>query len=400
MNFWCRVFPPAIFGPAAEVFDRMVMDTFRLRNKLPALTDVAQTQIVLPVRVGGFGLSSLVIVSPAAWYSALAQAFSSIRLFLGNLDELSPDIPFVNSLSQCLTFFKQFRFPAKTPISSSLANFFLDYQYKRAPAGSQRLIMAAINKSRSKALINEFPRNSADRARLTSLTAKYSGSWLTTPPTDPLFTLHDVHFSLGIRLRLGIAPYDDIRRCICGASLAECPLHFQSCRQLRYPVIIRHDQMAQVIIRIARLCGVVAQAEPIIDDNDNARSDGNLFFHAQSGHFDVAIIDPCAPTFVKSGQRPLGAASSRERLKINSYANRVHDSGSLFYPVVYECFGAPGPRVKDLILKIDEEAALNGISNMHGLKVKTFLYRALNFSLQKGNALIAIDGSRKSRARL
>ena len=92
--------------------------------------------------------------------------------------------------------------------------------------------MNVVHEKRSRSLFEKFPRNSPDRARLTSLTAPFSGSWLTTPPTDPYFTLDDTHFSLAVRLRLGIAPVDDIKRCFCGASLLEEPLHFQSCRRL------------------------------------------------------------------------------------------------------------------------------------------------------------------------
>jgi hypothetical protein len=85
-------------------------------------------------------------------------------------------------------------------------------------------MMAAIYKYRA-AIINKFPRNSPDRARLTSISTPYSGSWLTTAPIDPIFTLPDVHFALSRRLRLGITFFDDIRHCICGASILQSPLH-------------------------------------------------------------------------------------------------------------------------------------------------------------------------------
>ena len=88
-------------------------------------------------------------MSPAAWYSALAQAFSSIRPFFDSLDTLTDDIPFVHTLSQCFTYFAQFKFPRGSPISASIAQFWMDYAYKRCPAGAQRLIMAVIYKSRA-----------------------------------------------------------------------------------------------------------------------------------------------------------------------------------------------------------------------------------------------------------
>ena len=76
--------------------------------------------------------------------------------------------------------------------------------------------MAVIYKARAAVLLKMFDRNSSDRARLTAVSAPFAGSWLTTPPIDPLFYLTDAHFSLASRIRLGVALFDNVRRCICG----------------------------------------------------------------------------------------------------------------------------------------------------------------------------------------
>ena len=95
----------------------------------------------------------------------------------------------------------------------------------------------------------------------------------------------DVHFAIATRLRLGIKLFDDVKRCICGTSLSESPLHFMSCKYLNAVRITRHDRLVQVLARIARLCGVVIQLEPRIDEGDKSRGDGHLYFHAQSAIF-------------------------------------------------------------------------------------------------------------------
>ena len=217
---------------------------------------------------------------------------------------------------------------------------------------------------------------------------------------DSLFYLHDVHFSLAVRLRLGITPYDDVVRCVCGASLVESPLHFQSCRHLSGTRIIRHDRLVQVLARISRLCGVVVQIEPRVDGDDKSRTDGNLYFHSQTHNFDVSVVDPGAKTYVRAAQRPLGAAGVIEKSKNDQYANRCREQGSLFSPVVLECFGALGVRCRDLCSKIEEEGSLNGVKSIHGIKIKSYLLKALSFSLQYGNGLLVMDGSKKARARL
>src|SRR6185503_2148333 len=123
--------------------------------------------------------------------------------------------------------------------------------------------------------------NSMHRARLISVASTFSGSWLISP-LDLTFSRHDVHFSLAVRLRLGIVLCDDISHCYCGASLAESPLHFLSCRHLSGVRTSRHDRLVQLVARIARLCGVVTQIEPRVDDDDKSRTDGHLFLHSQA----------------------------------------------------------------------------------------------------------------------
>ena len=59
-----------------------------------------------------------------------------------------------------------------------------------------------------------------------------------------------------------------------------------------------------------------------------------------------------------------------------------------------------GVRGRDLISKIEEEGKLNGVRHIHGMRIRTYLLRALAFSLQSGNAHIAIHGSKRSRKRL
>ena len=62
---------------------------------------------------------------------------------------------------------------------------------------------------------------------------------------------------------------------------------------------------------------------------------------------------------------------------------------------IIESFGGMGVRGRDLVSKIEEEGGLNGVGHIHGMKIKTFLLRALAFTLQNGNADIAIHGSRR-----
>ena len=163
--------------------------------------------------------------------------------------------------------------------------------------------------------------------------------------------------------------------------------------------IVPHDRLVNAVARVARHCGVVTQVEPKVDENDDSRADGHLFFHAQSGLFDVAVAFPGSKKY-RTCVYPLGAARWRETQKVTQYGDRAAQQGALFYPVVLESYGALGIRCKELISKIAEEGDLNGIKKINGMTVQTYLSKVLSFTLQSGNALVDIQGSKLARARL
>ena len=65
-----------------------------------------------------------------------------------------------------------------------------------------------------------------------------------------------------------------------------------------------------------------------------------------------------------------------------------------------ENFGGMGVLGRDLISRMEEEAKLNGVRHIHGMRISTYLMRAIAFCLQSGNAHLAISGSTRSRKRL
>ena len=70
------------------------------------------------------------------------------------------------------------------------------------------------------------------------------------------------------------------------------------------------------------------------------------------------------------------------------------------FSVVLETYGGLGVKCRDLVSKIAEEAALNGVKTVDGISIKLYLLRALSFSLQVGNSLLASHGSQRARSRL
>ena len=51
-----------------------------------------------------------------------------------------------------------------------------------------------------------------------------------------------------------------------------------SCKFLNAKRLTRHDKLAQVIARVARLSGVAVQMEPRVDGRDRSRAMATYFF--------------------------------------------------------------------------------------------------------------------------
>ena len=74
MNYWSRSLPPVVLSDAAKSFDALVLDAARRIFRLGPLSASVVNQLIIPIRMGGFGLSSLQVVSPVAWLCSLGQA--------------------------------------------------------------------------------------------------------------------------------------------------------------------------------------------------------------------------------------------------------------------------------------------------------------------------------------
>jgi hypothetical protein len=87
----------------------------------------------------------------------------------------------------------------------------------------------------------------------------------------------------------------------------------------------------------------------------------------------------------------------REKLKNNLYLQRAQANGSKFFPVVFESYGAIGPRAREFIRLLNDEAGTHSIYNLYGLTVMNFILRSLAVVLQVSNSILCLDASIKAR---
>jgi len=82
MNYWSRAVPPEALAAAANMFDAMVFSVAQQIFKLGPTNETVKNQMILPVRFGGLGLTSLKLISPIAWLCSLGQAASTLTMLL------------------------------------------------------------------------------------------------------------------------------------------------------------------------------------------------------------------------------------------------------------------------------------------------------------------------------
>ena len=151
MSYLSRTLKPAIVTKAGAYFDSKVFDTASTKLRLPSnLTPGARSSLTLPIRLGGFGLRSVVRTSYASYWSGLVQAAPDILSSPSSIppppppsaSSPPPTIPLMKALSQCYQSFTSRGLPSgakqmsKVLIPLSPLGFWNFYGDAPPPAGS------------------------------------------------------------------------------------------------------------------------------------------------------------------------------------------------------------------------------------------------------------------------
>ena len=149
----------------------------------------------------------------------------------------------------------------------------------------QKRISTALDSAMAESILSSSDRTS--RSRFLSLRGPYAGLWLLTPPSEPLLELHDAHFKVAVRLRLGLPPADPLPlACICGFEpLSSDPHHFLSCKELKPAATARHDLLVQALRQVTAGVTIHSEREEIL--GDGSRLDG-VFHLSQHVGIDVS----------------------------------------------------------------------------------------------------------------
>jgi hypothetical protein len=171
---------------------------------------------------------------------------------------------------------------------------------------------------------------------------------------------------LAIRHRLGLLPFDSLARetCVCKARTAQLfakdPDHLLACsRHRRTFITMRHNNLVQVVLDLARLVGFHAIREP----NDHIRppeiaalpphsekfnhhADILLLKHDLKLYIDVTVVRPTTVTNLRSNPRventPLAATIPVAKAKHLKYDAIARANEYTMIPFVVESYGGFG----------------------------------------------------------
>ena len=395
MNYWSRCMPPSVLAEAAQSFDTLVLDTARRIFRLGVLSESAKNQMIIPIRMGGFGLSSLRVVSPVAWLCSLSQAVMGIVAGLprkvnwrnGWLNlEVAAALKVAGNIS--VEFGKSF--------PSTVEQFWATFSTQSLGRRLQHRIMLSIWQNKRRALLSSYKFKSADYARLVGLGDKYAGVWLTCSPNHSLLRLDDLHWGMAGRLRLGLPPAEDVVFCGCGANLTLDTSHFLSCKLLGSLWSFRHRRLVGLLSRFANSAGIQTRLEPAVGESKE-RADIAFSFTSDITLVDVTVVHNQCPTHRAKASRALGLASWAEREKLYQYEAKAKEEGKRFVPVVFETSGGLGTLAVSFLETLCEEMSVEAAMAVFGILPFTFISRALGVQLQFSNANIMLRGSRLVR---
>ena len=178
---------------------------------------------------------------------------------------------------------------------------------------TQKIIQETVDKEKFSELLRNQSSN-REKARLQSLCLPHSGAWLAAPPVPALgLHLSPSEFQISVKYRLGIAVYEDERKCpycrsgtldIFGDHAVICPG--------RGDAISGHDRIRD---RLASACSA-ANLSPFIEKRNliagNGSRPGDIFLPScksgRSAALDVTVTSPLQPNIINHAAEKSGYA--------------------------------------------------------------------------------------------
>ena len=421
-TYWSRLLPPHAdtILHAAATHDKAIIDTACDIFKLPSPSMRVLSQMQLPLRLGGLGLTSAASVSQAAF-------LGSVAVSAGDVFERYREAPWMPQSEA--TFLALPWLAAATMVRDaldvSLPDMDLpaieDLTIGEPHRRLQKTITTHIHKRDFNELFESLPPASRGRAHLLSCQGPGASGWLTAIPTSPRNSLNNFQYRVSVLLRLGLTLPATLltNRCTCDGAIDQNGDHFFLCHRGGQR-ILKHNALRDMFRKLFGEVNLPADIEvylssigvtPPNSNPRNQRMDLYLVVDGEGILADVTVTHPCRQNTTantslgrqwrlinrRASQRPGGSeAREAEKEKDKLYGQTTRQAGMKFVPLAAETLGRWGNETVKLLQELakrkrrpigaahGEGAAPEGDSFREGVVNHWFQY--LSVALMKYNA--------------
>jgi hypothetical protein len=364
LNYTLRTAP--CFGSTElMLYDNLLRSTLCTTLNVE-ITDMGWLQASLPVRWGGLGVRSAVLLAPSAYLASAAGTLDRvISLLPSHLHAITDP-----SVAAALQSWQAAAGASVVPPIGELCKLQRAWDEPSCRKISAALLDGAID--------------SYDLARLRASQQETSGAWLQALPLSSvgLKMMDDVvRVAVGIRLGLNLC---EPHTCTCGQQVDARGTHGLACKRSagRHP---RHGLLNDVVWRAMQRAQVPSAKEPSNLCSDGRRPDGVTMIPWARGRcmaWDVTVPDTLAPSHIQATAASAGAAAtSSEALKTAKYADL--SATHTFVPLAFETLGSWGEHARHFVAELGRRtSAVTG-----DIRETAFLKQRISVAIQRGNAL-------------
>ena len=418
LNYLLRCTPPVCVAEQATTFDENVLDSARTKLRVGrwerGLVNVTR-QLRAALRHGGFGLTSAVHTSPAAYLGSLA-AVHACPVFADYREKDGSPLPASSQLHGWIaSSMNEMQKAAPTcgmlGLLPASASVFFQHFASQPPAASSSLQSALSKQAKSyqhdatlSAAKEKKKQDSGQAlAHVTAITASKAWAWKNVRPTSAELRLTDTQYRLAARLNLGLSPQcasigtalpNECFYCKKADVLAKEPWHLLSCNKaIKREVYMRHNEVVNALWSTVLAVGGQAVREPVgLEFDDGRRPDLQLVFPGQHVLTDAVVVHPMAPGYVNNGTSlsATGAACALQRTKRQKYMKTAARHEAMLLPFAVETCGGMAPDAVRL-LRLIARAGHEQLGMLPVEHIARQLVGAVAMAVQRGTAMVYLS---------
>ena len=412
MNYLARCIPPSCLAPIAAAFDDTVLDAAYTKLEIDQDERSEGTDLILRnrLKLGGFGLISVVESSPAAYLASLA----SLAVQSPSFPPLSPSSLLYSWIQSTLTTLDKtiddLQADAGHPSTSTTRPHLprspsdLFTEYRAHPQRVIKLQHSLVQQAAELRFIaaNQDALGAGDIRRVAhykAYSAPHAHRWKSVIPSRRAHTLSASHYVVSARLNLRLRPYaiplpPQCASCNLHNAVALDPWHHLCCNShKRQEINMRHDAVVHALYQHADHSGAAACKEPHgLSTEDGRRPDLQIALPGAHILTDVVVSHPLAPShFSVAAVDHLAIAAGAAEGKVIKYADVASTQAAQFIPFSVESTGGIGPDASRLI-DLLSLAARDYLTLPSPHPFANSILSSVAIAIQRGNALAVQAG--------